>query len=100
MPSLWIAAAVERRCEDPASWRQRWVYARQAIAYELWRMGDADLDWVAASAWRPALHRQCSRDFVLGQQSRPRFSMPFVLDALQHFGDGLIGGVVDAEQFR
>jgi uncharacterized SAM-binding protein YcdF (DUF218 family) len=29
----------ERTVEDPDSWRQRWVYARQAIAYELWRMG-------------------------------------------------------------
>jgi uncharacterized SAM-binding protein YcdF (DUF218 family) len=25
--------------EDPDSWRQRWVYARQAIAYDLWRIG-------------------------------------------------------------
>ena len=29
----------ERAVEDPDSWRQRWVYARQAIAYELWRIG-------------------------------------------------------------
>jgi len=29
----------ERVVEDPDSWRQRWVYARQAIAYELWRIG-------------------------------------------------------------
>jgi uncharacterized SAM-binding protein YcdF (DUF218 family) len=29
----------ERTVEDPASWRQRWVYAKQAIAYELWRLG-------------------------------------------------------------
>jgi uncharacterized SAM-binding protein YcdF (DUF218 family) len=29
----------ERTAEDPDTWRQRWVYARQAIAYELWRMG-------------------------------------------------------------
>ena len=29
----------ERAAEDPASWRQRWVYAKQAIAFELWRMG-------------------------------------------------------------
>jgi uncharacterized SAM-binding protein YcdF (DUF218 family) len=29
----------ERMVEDQDSWRQRWVYAKQAIAYELWRMG-------------------------------------------------------------
>jgi uncharacterized SAM-binding protein YcdF (DUF218 family) len=29
----------EKAAEDPDSWRQRWVYARQAIAYELWRIG-------------------------------------------------------------
>jgi uncharacterized SAM-binding protein YcdF (DUF218 family) len=29
----------ERAVEDPDSLRQRWVYARQAIAYELWRIG-------------------------------------------------------------
>jgi uncharacterized SAM-binding protein YcdF (DUF218 family) len=29
----------DRRAEDPASWRQRWVYARQAIAYGLWKLG-------------------------------------------------------------
>jgi uncharacterized SAM-binding protein YcdF (DUF218 family) len=29
----------ERMVEDPDSWHQRWVYAKQAIAYELWRMG-------------------------------------------------------------
>jgi uncharacterized SAM-binding protein YcdF (DUF218 family) len=29
----------ERAVEDPDSWRQHWVYARQAIAYELWRIG-------------------------------------------------------------
>ena len=28
----------ERQPGDPESWRQRWVYARQAIAYELWRL--------------------------------------------------------------
>src|ERR1700733_11808499 len=29
----------ERTVEDQDSLRQRWVYARQAIAYELWRIG-------------------------------------------------------------
>src|ERR1700681_920330 len=29
----------ERAVEAPDSLRQRWVYARQAIAYELWRIG-------------------------------------------------------------
>lgn len=29
----------ERMAEDPESWKQRWVYARQAIAYDLWRVG-------------------------------------------------------------
>jgi uncharacterized SAM-binding protein YcdF (DUF218 family) len=27
------------RGPEPEGWKQRWVYARQAIAYELWRIG-------------------------------------------------------------
>ena len=29
----------ERQKDDPESWRQQWVRARQAIAYGLWRLG-------------------------------------------------------------
>lgn len=27
------------RGPEPEGWKQRWVYARQAVAYELWRVG-------------------------------------------------------------
>ncbi len=35
----WGSPRPEREPGDPTSWRQRWVYARQAIAYGLWRLG-------------------------------------------------------------
>jgi uncharacterized SAM-binding protein YcdF (DUF218 family) len=35
----WGSPRPENQPGDPGSWRQRWVYARQAIAYELWRAG-------------------------------------------------------------
>ena len=31
----------EERAPDDSTWRQQWLYIRQAIAYELWRIGIA-----------------------------------------------------------
>jgi uncharacterized SAM-binding protein YcdF (DUF218 family) len=35
----WGSPRPENKPDDPTSLRQHWVYARQAIAYELWRVG-------------------------------------------------------------